>query len=345
MKILCLLDKPDVVRPNDQWLWNYIPSEGNEVDFFYAPPATDQFAKWGKLLAYYPAYCWHGARALRKTMFEEYDMVVAWEGKNGFPYAFWRSMIGQKSPPVVILAFNLRGVINHFQQLAAFGMQSVARAVVFTPAEVETYQQRLSMPPGSVTFCPQGWYDLQAYKPAISVQMPKRFLFASGRSYRDYATLARAVDGLDVTVCVSAREFNMAGIEMPNSMQATGWLSTSEFQAYLLQSQFYIVPLLQIAHAGGDSSLMQAMSAGKAVVATRAPSTELYIQDGKNGILVPPGDVEAMRNAIAYLWNHPNEAKRMGEEARRRYEEKYTFEKFALRVNRILQEVYYEYKN
>ena len=50
-----------------------------------------------------------------------------------------------------------------------------------------------------------------------------------------------------------------------------------------MKSNFYVVPLQPIAHAGGDSSLLQAMSFGKAVVATRAPSTETYIEHGVDG--------------------------------------------------------------
>ena len=54
------------------------------------------------------------------------------------------------------------------------------------------------------------------------------------------------------------------------------------------------------------------MSFGKAVVATRAPSTETYVQDGVTGLLVAPHDVEGMREAILYLWQNPEEAARMG---------------------------------
>ena len=123
-------------------------------------------------------------------------------------------------------------------------------------------------------------------------------------------------------------------------METTGWLSDQDLQHYLYKTYFYVVPLQPITHAGGDSSLLQAMSFGKALVATRAPSTEAYIQHGETGLLVEPHDVDGMRQAILRLWNNPDEAKRMGKEARRRFEENHTIDKLAQRVYEIALDVY-----
>ena len=272
--------------------------------------------------------------------------MVAWEGKNGFPYAVLRSLVGQKHPPLIIVAFNIRGVISHFLGLARFGLRSVSRVVVFTPAEVEQYQRLLSLAPEAISYCPHGWYDPMRWYDPEKVQKSEalaqagKFIFASGRSYRDYETLARAVEGTEVNVKVSGRPFNLAGIDLPKNMETTGWLNYRELQDYLYESNFYVVPFNRIAHAGGDSSLLQAMSFGKAVVATRAPSTETYIKHGETGLLVEPGDVEGMRQAILHLWRNPDEAIRMGKEARRRFEENHTIDKLAQRIYDVALEVY-----
>ena len=165
MKILCLLD--GTVKPGDRWLWNYLPSNTDELEFLVARGASDRFKKWGKLLNYYPAYWLAGMRALQKTRQTHYDLVIAWEGKNGFPYAVLRSLLGQNSPPLIILAFNIRGVISHFLSLVRFGLRSVSRIVVFTPMEVEQYRQILSLAPEKISYCAHGWYDaMRWYDPA-----------------------------------------------------------------------------------------------------------------------------------------------------------------------------------
>lgn len=344
MKILCLID--NYVKPGDRWLWKYLPSNNDELDFVVATGAIDRFRKWGKLITYYPAFMRSGLRALAKTRKTQYDLVVAWGGQNGFPYALLRSLVGQTHPPLIILSFNLQGVLSHFLSLARFGMRTVSRVVVFTPSEVEQYQRILSLAPGSISYCPHGWFDpMRWYVPrenqkAQDLARGEKFIFASGRSYRDYETLARAVEGTEVCVNVSSRPFNLSGFNLPDNMEPLGWLDYRVHQDYLYESNFYVVPLQSISFAGGDSSLLAAMSFGKAVVATRSPSTETYLEHGQTGLLVEPGDVESMRQAILQLWRNPDEAIRMGNEARRRFEENHTMDKLAQRVYDIALEVY-----
>lgn len=343
MKILFLIDNE--VKPGDRWLWKYLPSNTDELEFLVIRPPADRFQKWGKLFSYYPAYWLGGLKALRKTRQTHYDLVIAWEGKNGFPFAVLRSLFGRKSPPLIILAFNIRGVISHFLWLVRFGLRSVSRVVVFTPMEVEQYQRDLSLTADKISYCAHGWYDPMRWYDPQKVQKSEalahagKFVFASGRSYRDYETLARAIDGTEVSVKVSGRPFNLAGINLPENMETTGWLSNQEMQHYLYDTNFYVVPLQPIAHAGGDSSLLQAMGFGKAVVATRAPSTETYVKHEETGLLVEPRDIEGMRKAILRLWQNPDEARRMGEAARRLFEENHTIDHLARRVYGIAQQV------
>jgi glycosyltransferase involved in cell wall biosynthesis len=345
MRILCLINNE--VKPGDRWLWNYLPSTNDEVDFLVARGAADHFKKWGKLLTYYPAFMRAGLQAFVKTRKTPYDLVVAWGGQNGFTYALLRSIVGQANPPLIILSFNLQGVLSHFLGLARFGMRSVSRVVVFTPSEVEHYQRLLTLAPEAISYCPHGWYDpMRWYIPRENQNSegPTRagkFVFTSGRSYRDYKTLARAVEGTEAHVKVSSRPFNLSGVNLPTNMEALGWLDYRVHQDYLYESSFYVVPLQSIDFAGGDSSLLAAMSFGKAVVATRSPSTETYLQHGQTGLLVEPGDIQGMRQAILHLWRNPQEATRMGKEARRCFEENHTIDKLAQRVYDVALEVYH----
>ena len=183
------------------------------------------------------------------------------------------------------------------------------------------------------------WYESENLHRSGELARAGKFILASGRSYRDYETLARAIEETDVNLKVSGRKFNLAGINVPSNMEATGWLEYRELQDFIHDSQFYVIPLQPIAHAGGDSSLLHAMSFGKAVVATRAPSTETYIQHGQTGLLVEPKDVQGMREAILYLWQNPDETTRMGNAARRRFVENHTIDKLAQRVYGIVLEV------
>jgi glycosyltransferase involved in cell wall biosynthesis len=63
-------------------------------------------------------------------------------------------------------------------------------------------------------------------------------------------------------------------------------------------------------------SLLQAASAGRPVVASHAGGMPEAVRDGENGLLVPPGDSDALAEAILRLLSDPPLAQRMGEAGR-----------------------------
>jgi len=67
--------------------------------------------------------------------------------------------------------------------------------------------------------------------------------------------------------------------------------------------------------------LPQAMASGIPVVATSVNGSPEAVQNGLNGYLLPPGDVEGMARKILYLINNPGEARAMGQKGRELVEE------------------------
>jgi glycosyltransferase involved in cell wall biosynthesis len=64
--------------------------------------------------------------------------------------------------------------------------------------------------------------------------------------------------------------------------------------------------------------VLEAMAHAKPVVATRVGGTGELVVDGETGLLVPPGDVDALAHALSELLADPLRAARMGEAGRKR---------------------------
>lgn len=58
--------------------------------------------------------------------------------------------------------------------------------------------------------------------------------------------------------------------------------------------------------------VLEAMAVGRPVVATAVGGTPEAVDDGRTGLLVPPGDVAALATAVVRLLGDPAEAQRMG---------------------------------
>jgi glycosyltransferase involved in cell wall biosynthesis len=74
-----------------------------------------------------------------------------------------------------------------------------------------------------------------------------------------------------------------------------------------------VVPTL---HGGVGLTALEAMSMGKPVVASAVGEILHVIQDGRTGLLVPEGDVEALAARIVDLLANPARMRSLGEEAR-----------------------------
>jgi mannosyltransferase len=83
---------------------------------------------------------------------------------------------------------------------------------------------------------------------------------------------------------------------------------------------------------GFGLTLIEAMSAGAALVASRAGAAELVVEDGVTGVLTPPGDVDALATALEPLMRDPASAKAMGERARARVVEKFSLDAEAQQI-------------
>ena len=90
--------------------------------------------------------------------------------------------------------------------------------------------------------------------------------------------------------------------------------SVHEVHRYFRLSDVYVLPSRR---EGLPVALMEAMACGLPSVASRLPgATDVLIQDGITGLLVPPQDVDAFTSAIAEVLKDPRRAAAMGAAAR-----------------------------
>jgi glycosyltransferase involved in cell wall biosynthesis len=104
-------------------------------------------------------------------------------------------------------------------------------------------------------------------------------------------------------------------------LSVLGRLSTPEAHGEMASCVALLVPSLWF--EGFPMVVLEAYASGTPVIASRIGSLAEVIEDGTTGLLVPPGDADALAAAIAWADDHPSEMRAMGLNARRRYEERY----------------------
>jgi mannosyltransferase len=86
---------------------------------------------------------------------------------------------------------------------------------------------------------------------------------------------------------------------------------------------------------GFGLTLIEAMSVGAALVASRAGAAELVVEDGVIGVLTPPGDVDALVDALEPLMRDPVSAADMGERGRARVLAKFSLDAEANKIAEV----------
>ena len=87
----------------------------------------------------------------------------------------------------------------------------------------------------------------------------------------------------------------------------TGELPIEEVQRWYQRLTIYA---FTSRNEGFGLTLIEAMAAGAALVASRAGAAELVVEDGVTGVLTPPGDVDALVAALEPLMRDPASARR-----------------------------------
>ena len=82
-------------------------------------------------------------------------------------------------------------------------------------------------------------------------------------------------------------------------------------------------------------TLLEGMACGLPAICTDVASMPEIVTDGATGFIVPPNDPEALREKLIWLTNNPTQAHAMGEAARRRVVENFTWPMVVQRCLRI----------
>ena len=112
----------------------------------------------------------------------------------------------------------------------------------------------------------------------------------------------------------------------------TGELPIEEVQRWYQRLTIYA---FTSRNEGFGLTLIEAMSAGAALVASRAGAAELVVEDGVTGVLTPPADVDALVAALEPLMRDPVSRTGMGTRARARVLEKFSLDAEAGRIAEV----------
>lgn len=226
------------------------------------------------------------------------------------------------------------------------GVQTaIDRFITYSRWQQQFIQQRWKLGFGRVLWTPfmvdQEFFSPHRVTPSSSVH---RQICAVGLERRDYETLLRAVEGLDVRVVIAAaspwakRAEGVATENVPDNVVVKTFTQYELRQLYA-DSLFMVMPLEDVKFQAGVTAILEALAMQRAVICSRVPGQTDVVVEGSNGRYVPPGNPVALRAEIARLLSDPKEASKLGVNGRKLIEDQMSLDLYVERLSGFLKEV------
>jgi glycosyltransferase involved in cell wall biosynthesis len=153
------------------------------------------------------------------------------------------------------------------------------------------------------------------------------------RAYKGVLDLAAAMSRIgrpDVVLALvgtePASETGRALVDRHPGTRLVGQVPIAQVPAYLAAADVVVIPQRDSSDTRGQvpAKVFDAMALGRPIVSTRVSMIPEILEGC--GLLVEPGDVAGLGAAIARLLDRPDEARALGDAARRRAVERYSFD-------------------
>lgn len=155
---------------------------------------------------------------------------------------------------------------------------------------------------------------------ALRRRVPAAHLLVIGdgpmRAYLEKAAAAYDPDAVTLTGAVEHRQ-------VPALLAA----ADVGVAPYPRLKDFYFCPL----------KIVEYLAAGLPVVASRMGDVERLVQEGRTGLLVPPGDHRALAAALVDLYSHPRRRRALGARARARAQARHGWQVTARRLEELIE--------
>ncbi|MBF0268016.1 MAG: glycosyltransferase family 4 protein [Alphaproteobacteria bacterium] len=257
--------------------------------------------------------------------------IVATTNAHGLALGFlkWRGLL---APPVLLLPMGVWPLkVNPLRRrLLGRWLRELSLAPI-SKAEADWLKARLD-PFSDVSYLPFGT-DVDFWSSPQEEGSEDDGALAIGNDpHRDWACLSSAwmPDLLPLTI-VTRRQVPPA--QGAVRVLAGDWnerpISDCGIRDLYHRSRFVIIPIKDTIQPSGQSACLQAMSMGKAVILSRIAGlwdNEL-LKDGETCLLVPPGDAQALAQAVRRLQADPGLVSRLGTTAREIVKRRFTIER------------------
>jgi glycosyltransferase involved in cell wall biosynthesis len=124
-------------------------------------------------------------------------------------------------------------------------------------------------------------------------------------------------------------------LQLNKNVFLLGWVNDKKKEECLKNTYTVILPSYS---EGLPMALLESMASGKVIISSKVGGIPELVEEGKNGFLVTPGEVDEIVENILYVLNHKEEMEQISSNNIKKVEQKYSLEKQTKRLYEIYSE-------
>lgn len=231
-----------------------------------------------------------------------WNKIIAWQQFYGLNFAFWCKLFHlKKKNDLTVMTFiykrkqGIIGKVYHNYMSFIVGSKYIDRFICFSKEECDYYPKLFGVPRNLFIYVPVG------IEPINTVDIKDEgYIFATGRSNRDYDFLLSVLDGTDYQcqiVCDTLSK-KLSGRRISVLTDCHG----NEMIKRMAHSHCVVIPLKDIYVSSGQLVILQSMALGKPVICTDADGIRDYTSTDTT--IMIPNDVDKWKEALNLLYNN-----------------------------------------
>jgi len=248
-----------------------------------------------------------------------FDVVVSWQMRLGICYGLLKRMAHCNKPPVhIIQDFHIdltknRGLYRFNLVLLKWAIPGIDYFCCTSTEEEAIYSRMFNIPRRRIVFLP-------LVESMSNFEEPRRpirdYIFSYGKSDRDFDTLIRSVTPLKLETYILSQKYNPKVPVPENVCIIRDYVSDREMVQWIASSRVVVLPLQDYRISAGQISMLEVMALARPLIITENMATKEYAVHRQTALFFGAGDAQELADHIRHLWNNPEKAEQIGQQAR-----------------------------
>ncbi|MCW4049047.1 MAG: glycosyltransferase family 4 protein [Candidatus Bathyarchaeota archaeon] len=217
---------------------------------------------------------------------------------------------------------------GYFEGIAKFGIPRSKMHLVRVGVDLATFKEPKEKPKNCFTIAYSGSFSI-AYDFNQVIKAAKLM-----HQHKDIQFIIQGKGELGPRIKQSVHEHGLSNVSIRDEI-----LTRNEVSEFLGNADVLILPLKDfgVPYPGISSKLYEYQALGKPIVCCTEGQSSKYVKKTNSGIIVKPGDHQALAEAVKYLYDHPDKADSLGTSGRKYVEKHVGIENIGLRMKKVIE--------